>query len=161
MSNFTYTRVRPADLLEVLNDQTDIKLSVAIAAMQTAASLTHTCPKCQVNGNATGWITYQNQQFMCDICVGNLKTNQLFIANPAIQGAYIAFIIGGTPTAKTAGTSQLTASVPGGQWSSDNQNVATVAQNTGLVTAIAVGTANITYTLNGATVTAQFTVTAQ
>ena len=62
--------------------------------------------------------------------------------------------IGGTATFTTNGTS-------GGQWSIDNTGVATVDQNTGVVSGVAPGTATITYTVSNScnTSTAQQTVT--
>jgi Bacterial Ig-like domain (group 2) len=156
MSNFAYTRIRPLDLLEVANDQGgSITLAAAIAAIQGSLSAANNCPKCGV----TGWITVQGQKIICDICQGNLKTAQLYIPNPAVYGSFIALTIGGNPTATVSNTSQLTASVPNGTWSSSNNGVATVNTQSGVVTGIADGTATITYTFNGSSVTVSFTVT--
>lgn len=47
------------------------------------------------------------------------------------------------------GTTTMSSNVSGGTWISDNPSIATIDINTGLVTAIAVGSANMTYTVNG------------
>ena len=72
--------------------------------------------------------------------------------------AYQIPVLSGNNTVCAADVSTLTTSVPGGVWTSGNTSVATVS-NTGDVTGVAAGTADITYTTGGscfavATVTA-------
>jgi uncharacterized protein YjdB len=66
--------------------------------------------------------------------------------------------ITGTPGACAGSTSALTDSVSGGTWTSGNTAVATVGLSTGDVTAVAAGTAVITYSAGGSYVTLLFTV---
>ena len=47
------------------------------------------------------------------------------------------------------GTTTMSSNISGGTWVSDNPSIATIDLNTGLVTAIAVGSVNMTYTVNG------------
>ncbi|MBL7691868.1 MAG: HYR domain-containing protein [Flavipsychrobacter sp.] len=66
--------------------------------------------------------------------------------------------ISGTNTLCGGGTVSLSASIAGGTWSSSNTAVATVDPSTGVVTAVAGGTATISYSL-GCTATYAITVT--
>jgi hypothetical protein len=71
--------------------------------------------------------------------------------------------ITGTTTITVGGTSTLASATAGGTWSSDNTSVATVNASTGMVNAIAPGTAVISYSLTNAcgTTTVSATVTVQ
>ncbi|MBX2905497.1 MAG: Ig-like domain-containing protein, partial [Taibaiella sp.] len=69
-----------------------------------------------------------------------------------------AAISGGT-TLFPSLTTVLSASVPGGAWSSSNVSIATVGSSTGIVTAVAAGSATITYSLGSClSVTTEVTV---
>lgn len=57
-----------------------------------------------------------------------------------------AGILSGTLTFCEGSTSTLGSTVPGGTWSSGNTSIATVGSSTGVVTGVAGGTADITYT---------------
>ena len=70
---------------------------------------------------------------------------------PGINGS--ASICGG-------GTTTLTDGTTGGTWSSSNGAVATIGGTSGIVTGVAAGTTNITYTQGGAYTTVTFTVNA-
>ena len=59
-------------------------------------------------------------------------------------------IIGGVSTACSGTTSTLTNTTIGGKWSSDDITIASVNDSTGVVSAIADGTANIAYTVGAA-----------
>lgn len=67
--------------------------------------------------------------------------------------------ITGTYSACVGGTSALASATGGGVWSSSDGTVATV-NSSGLVSAVAVGVATITYASSGCNVTASFTVNA-
>ncbi|MFT3908399.1 MAG: Ig-like domain-containing protein [Ferruginibacter sp.] len=70
--------------------------------------------------------------------------------------------ITGDVTICFGGTSQLANDTDGGVWSSDNTSVATVNPTTGLVTSVAAGTVNISYTVtdgNGCSATETVAVT--
>lgn len=78
-----------------------------------------------------------------------IRTVTVF-ANPAA--------IGGTTTLCAGGATTLTDATSGGVWISDNTGVATVGSASGVVSAIAAGTATISYTIGtGCRVTAVFT----
>ncbi|MBN9295642.1 MAG: DUF11 domain-containing protein [Filimonas sp.] len=66
-------------------------------------------------------------------------------------------IIGVKPVCVNS-TVTLTNAVSGGVWSSNNTGIAQINANTGIVTGISAGTAKISYTVNGKTVTADVTV---
>ena len=67
--------------------------------------------------------------------------------------------IGGVPQVCVAGTTALTNAVPGGTWTTGTASVASVNGVTGVVTGMAPGTANITYTIgSGCFVTTMVTV---
>lgn len=68
--------------------------------------------------------------------------------------------IGGTLSACTGATSQLTDATAGGTWSSTNTAVATIG-TAGLVTGVSSGTATISYQFGNCAATATFTVIAQ
>ena len=88
------TRIRPVDLLEVMNVLgDDVTVAEAIEQMQDEDQLTFNCPKCLANGQPTGYITVKvtggTIKAICDICVGYLKTNVKYIADPNRTGNYI------------------------------------------------------------------------
>jgi uncharacterized protein YjdB len=60
----------------------------------------------------------------------------------------LPFAIGGTMEVCVASTTTLTNATTGGVWSSSSTGIASVGASTGVVTGIAAGTSNITYTLS-------------
>jgi len=68
--------------------------------------------------------------------------------------------ISGTTSVCAGGTTTLSSASTGGTWSSSNTAFATVGSSSGVVSGVAPGTANITYTLSGSYVTAVVTVNA-
>ena len=93
----------------------------------------------------------------CDIiytvtggCNGTASARQSLTVTP---DASVSSVTGSSPLCKTATTTFIANGVvPGGGtgiWSSSNTAVATVDANTGLVTAVGVGTCNIIYTITG------------
>ncbi|MFN3588775.1 MAG: beta strand repeat-containing protein, partial [Spirosomataceae bacterium] len=78
-----------------------------------------------------------------------------------VTAAPSAGTLAGTQEICLLGTSQFTTNgTAGGNWTSSNENVATVNITTGLVSAVAPGTATITYTVGSSTATRTVTVTA-
>jgi uncharacterized protein YjdB len=67
--------------------------------------------------------------------------------------------IGGTATVCAGGTTTLTNAVSGGSWSSTASNI-TIDAETGVVTAIGIGTATVTYSMGSCTTTKVVTVNA-
>jgi hypothetical protein len=76
---------------------------------------------------------------------------------PLIYTPYPAAIVGAT-TMCTGNTTSLTSATGGGTWSSGSPAVATVS-STGVVTGVAVGGANITYTASGCSVSSNIAIT--
>jgi len=68
-------------------------------------------------------------------------------------------VITGTVTTNVGTTSTLSNTLTGGAWSSTNASIASVNSSTGVVTAVAAGSATITYTICEKTVSTLFTVT--
>ena len=66
--------------------------------------------------------------------------------------------ITGTPAVCTGGTTTLSNTATGGTWSSSNTGIATVGSATGVVTGVAAGTSNVTYTSGGCAVSIVVTV---
>ena len=66
----------------------------------------------------------------------------------------------GTPSVCVGSTTTLTTTSTGGTWSSGNTATATVGSSTGVVTGVAAGTVNITYTVFGIYLTTVVTVNA-
>lgn len=87
-------------------------------------------------------------------CNGSGSTPS-FVAVVANGGINQAGILSGNQYICTYGTTTTTFSstVSGGTWSSGNTSIATVNSSTGVVTAVAAGTAIITYTRSGVTAT--------
>ena len=88
-------------------------------------------------------------------CTNTITTTVTVNGLPgAVSGNNMAAISGTTticaPGAVATSTTQLTHSVSGGVWTSSDVNKATVDASSGLVTAVASGTATITYTLTSA-----------
>lgn len=74
-------------------------------------------------------------------------TNDTFLVHITVSNAPpTAGTISGTPAILAGGTTALTNATGGGVWSSDNTSVATVSAS-GVVTGVAAGTANISYTV--------------
>ena len=166
MPNFEYTRIRPNDLLQVANDQgPTTQLSAAITAIQTNLGLTYECPKCKVDNVPQGWntipVTGGTAEVVCTICDGFLKTNAPYMPDPNQTGNYIILLITGSTPIVEGATAQFTANVPDGQWASSDELKATVNANTGLVTAVAAGSTNITYTVDTYVATYAVTIAEQ
>ncbi|MFN8249958.1 MAG: PKD-like domain-containing protein [Ferruginibacter sp.] len=77
-------------------------------------------------------------------CAGASKTFTITV-NPNVFGGTVT---GTSPLCINATATYSSNGTPGGTWSSSNTAVATVNPSTGLVTAVAQGTANIIYTVN-------------
>lgn len=77
-------------------------------------------------------------------CAGTVRTFTITV-NPSVTAGSISgnasYCIGGSSTLTTNGTA-------GGTWSSDNSSVATVNPSSGVVSAVAQGSANIIYTVS-------------
>jgi uncharacterized protein YjdB len=67
----------------------------------------------------------------------------------SVTAAPSAGILSGTTSLCSNGSTTLTSTVTGGNWSSSNTNVATVNTTSGVVTAVAAGTSVISYTFLG------------
>jgi len=72
-------RVLPADLNEALQAfQNSGTLDAMITSLQGNAPVgkerTKACPLCKVGGVSTGWVTVQNKNTICPLCVGQQKT---------------------------------------------------------------------------------------
>src|SRR6185436_3637499 len=79
-------------------------------------------------------------------CNGNPLTSfKTVTVNPAANAGTVS---GTTPICVGATTTYTSNGSAGGSWSSTNTSVATVNASTGLVTAVAAGTTDITYTVN-------------
>ena len=147
-----YTRIQPCDLQEVATDQGGTTtLASAITAMQTAAGVTFNCPKC----NSTGWQTTpignSTKKMPCSLCGGLIKTKELYVADPNNVGNFITPLITGTThNIKIGSSASFVSNVLGGTWAVDNTAFATV-NATGVVTGVAAGTCNLTYTVDGYT----------
>jgi trimeric autotransporter adhesin len=74
---------------------------------------------------------------------GGCRSTRIVTVNPSTSPSF------GTPVVCVGQTnSTLSNPVPGGTWSSSNTSIATVQAATGILTGVAVGNANITYTLS-------------
>ncbi len=109
-------------------------------------------------GSATGTVT--------GVAVGTATVSYTIggcsaLANVTISALANAGIITGTPNICVGSTSTFVDGSPGGRWSSSLPGIATVGSSSGVVTAIAAGTAVISYTVtNGCgSASATYTVT--
>ncbi len=88
-----------------------------------------------------------------DLAVANQSSNSVSVIrnNPLTP-------ITGTATVCESGTTTLANATTGGTWSSASPSIATVVSGSGIVTGISAGTAVISYTTSGATITTTVTV---
>ncbi|MEJ0105665.1 MAG: Ig-like domain-containing protein [Bacteroidota bacterium] len=108
--------------------------NTAVAIVNTSGIVTALTP-----GNAT--ITYTVTG-----CGGQFSVSKQVTVNATVTAGIVSGASAICATSQTAFTASGTA---GGVWSSDNTNAATVDANTGLITGVNAGSANITYTVNG------------
>jgi uncharacterized protein YjdB len=87
-------------------------------------------------------------------------TGNLYVSTYSMPGTIRKIAYSGAATVCTGTAISLYNSVPAGVWSSSNTAVAAIGSGTGIMTGIAAGTAGITYTSSGCTVTAVATVNA-
>ena len=79
-------------------------------------------------------------------CAGSpLTALQSLTVSPNVSAGTVS---GATPLCIGATATYTSTGTPGGTWSSSNTSVATVVAGTGVVTAVAAGTTNITYTIS-------------
>lgn len=77
-------------------------------------------------------------------CPNAIASQSITIVSPTA-----AAVLNGLNQMCVGSTQTLSASVPGGIWSSSNPTVCTVQPTSGILTAVALGNASITYTLGG------------
>ena len=114
-----------------------------------------------VNGLATG-IAAGNTSISYSVTngCGTATTTKALTVNPAPDAGSIT----GTTTVCASVTTTLTNTATGGSWSSSNSSVATIGSSNGILTGVAAGNTDITYTITNscgtATVTKAITVNA-
>ena len=77
-------------------------------------------------------------------CPNAVGSQSITIVSPTV-----AAVLNGLSQVCVGSTQMLTASVPGGTWASSNPTVCTVQPTSGILSAVALGIASITYTLGG------------
>lgn len=131
----------PAGLGNVTNVAFPASSPISIAIPASAAANTY-----------TGTLTVKN----ANGCVSTAKTFTVRVnALPTVAS------IKGATSVCIGNTTTLSDATPGGNWSSSNGSIATINPSTGLVTGIAAGTVNITYsvTVGNCTGTATIVIT--
>lgn len=131
---------------------TFIDLQTATAALKAATTALTTAITTLPSGGSGAITSAQADSIVSDIqAATGAITAATQLLTPATGG--ILAPIAGTLTVPVGQTTQLSNTTPGGIWNSSNQAVATV-DNNGLVTTLAAGSAVITYTVGGNSVSA-------
>ena len=125
----------------------------------------------ELTGSETGLLSYisfnngtisGNTSGITLNALGSINLSLTTSATIDIVAGFIPSIkaTGNATTLATGNTLQLSNGLSGGTWASSNTGLATVNTSTGLVTGVASGSVNITYTVCDKTVTTNFTVSA-
>ena len=140
--------------------------SPALDAGLPGGSATPSSANASITATPTAAGTYTYTAIVTNPITGCVSTGATTATVTVVSNAAISSVTGSSPLCIGATTTYTANGVVlsggTGTWSSDNASVATVDPNSGLVTAVSAGSANITYTITGGcggTVSASASVT--